>query len=274
MKFYKYHGAGNDFIIIDNLKGGVPERKKSKLASKLCDRKFGVGGDGLIFVENSKVADARMRIFNPDGSEAEMCGNGIRCFAKHVYEKGIVRKKEVSIETLAGIKKVKLTIESSKVTYVRVELGKPLLKTLNQKIKINDRELEVSILEVGVPHVVVFVEDVDAVDVQSTGRAVRHHRQFPNGTNVDFLQEAGKNVFKVRTYERGVEDETLACGTGVSACGAVAAILGRADASKPIEIRARGGTLFVELEKENGETKIYLNGPAKFVFEGEFYDNT
>lgn len=269
MKFYKYQGAGNDFIIIDNRRGGISEGEKSELAKKLCDRRFGVGGDGLLFVEKSRGADARMRIFNPDGSEAEMCGNGIRCFAKHVYEKGIARKKEVSIETLAGIKKVRLTIESGRVAYVRAELGKPLLKALNQKIKIDDREIEVSVLEVGVPHVVVFVNDIDAVDVRSTGRTIRYNKQFPNGTNVNFLQEVGKNVFKVRTYERGVEDETLACGTGIGACGFAALLLSRADAGRAIELRARGGILFVEVEKEN----VYLNGPAEFVFEG-VYDST
>ncbi len=266
MKFYKYQGAGNDFIIMHNRRSRILEQKKSKLAKKLCDRRFGVGGDGLLFVEKSKLADAKMRIFNPDGSEAEMCGNGIRCLAKHVYERGIVKKRELSIETLAGIKKVRLA-ESGGVAYVRAELGKPLLKALNQKIRINDRELEISILEVGVPHVVIFVDNVNAADVRSTGRAIRYNKLFPNGTNVNFLQEVGKNVFKVRTYERGVEDETLACGTGIGACGAVAAILGKADAGKQIEIRARGGTLFVELEKE--EMKIYLSGPAEFVFEGK-----
>lgn len=265
MKFYKYHGAGNDFILIENLKGKIPEKKKSELARKLCNRRFGIGGDGLLLVENSKVADARMRIFNPDGSEAEMCGNGIRCFAKYLHDGGIARKKKISIETLAGIKKVSLTTEDKKVTYVRVDMGGPVLKNLSQKIRINDGEFEVSILEVGVPHVVVFVNDVENTDVRSVGRAIRYNKLFPNGTNVNFVQEVGGNVLKIRTYERGVEDETLACGTGISACGFAALLLGRAKAGKAIEIRARGGTLFIEVEGK----KLYMNGPAEFVFEGE-----
>ncbi|MFQ6136000.1 MAG: diaminopimelate epimerase [Candidatus Hydrothermarchaeales archaeon] len=281
MKFHKYQGAGNDFVLIENLDARIPEGKKGDIATRLCDRRFGIGGDGLLLVEGSNEADVRMRVFNPDGSEPEMCGNGIRCISKHVYDNGIVGKEEISIETLAGIKKVKNTIRDGRVTYVKVEMGRPEFERskipakgsgllLNQKMEVDGEDVEISAINTGVPHVVVFVDDIEEVEVRRIGRAIRYSGLFPEGTNVNFVQEVGNNIFKVRTYERGVEDETLACGTGIAACGAISVALDRADPEKPTEFRARGGTIYIEVEGRGEKIeRVYMNGPVEFVFEGE-----
>ncbi len=271
MDFYKYHGAGNDFIIIENIRGRVPEDHKPTLARRLCHRRFGIGGDGLIFVEPSGDADVRMRIFNPDGSEAEMCGNGIRCLAKHVHDFGIVPKEEIAVETMAGVKEVVLTVDEGKATYVRVDMGRPRISMTSEVIEAGGREVEITALDTGVPHVVVFTEDLEGTDVRGTGSAIRYMTHlFPRGTNVNFVQETGDNTFSIRTYERGVEAETLACGTGITASGVAAVMLKKADPAKPLEFHARGGTVFIEVEMEGGGiARAYMNGPAEFVFKGE-----
>jgi|Deesub1362B_J571_1020462.scaffolds.fasta_scaffold02165_1 diaminopimelate epimerase len=281
MKFYKYHGAGNDFVLVENLRGEIEEKTKPELARKLCHRHFGVGGDGLLLVERSDKADARFRYFNSDGSEAEMCGNGMRCFAKHLYDFGIVKREKMRIETLAGVLNVEVYPSDGIAKEVRVEMGLPRFlrkeipalgegRFIKQKLRVAGEELEVSAVNTGVPHAVVFVHDLANVDVLRLGRALRFHEAFPQGTNVNFVEKLGENLFAVRTYERGVEGETLACGTGITACGAIAVLLGEASPEKPIEIRARGGTLYVEVEVEDGEVvNLRMRGPAKRVFRGE-----
>jgi diaminopimelate epimerase len=271
MIIYKYHGAGNDFIVVENLQGKVPEGDKKDLAKRLCHRRFGIGGDGLIFVEPSEDADVRMRIFNPDGSEAEMCGNGIRCLAKHLHDFGIVKKEVVSVETMAGTKEVILTEDEGKATYVRVDMGRPEISMVSEVMEVGGREVEITALDTGVPHVVVFTDDLEGVDVQGIGSTIRYRTDlFPRGTNVNFVQQTGDNTFGIRTYERGVEAETLACGTGITASGAAAVILKKADPARPMEFRARGGTVFIEVEMEGEEIKTaYMNGPAELVFKGD-----
>ncbi|NOZ76278.1 MAG: diaminopimelate epimerase [Euryarchaeota archaeon] len=271
MDFCKYHGAGNDFVVVDNLQGRIREGEKPGLARRLCHRRFGVGADGLILVEPSGEADVRMRIFNPDGSEAEMCGNGIRCLAKHVHDSGLVPKEEIAVETMAGVKEVALTVEDGRVTYVRVDMGRPRVSMVARTIGVEDGEVEVTALDTGVPHVVVFTDDLDGVDVRGLGAELRYRTDlFPRGTNVNFVQGAGDNTFRIRTYERGVEAETLACGTGITASGVAAVILGKADPARPVEFRARGGTVFIEVEMEGGEVKrAYMRGPVEFVFRGQ-----
>lgn len=270
MRFYKYHGAGNDFILIDNRRGDILEDDKSGLAVRLCHRRFGVGGDGLLLLENSNRADVRMRIFNPDGTEAEMCGNGIRCLAKHAFDYGAARKKEIDIETLAGIKTASLLVDKGEVKEVRVDMGSPRVWDLRMKLGVGGRKVELSFLEVGVPHAVIFVDDIDAVNVASLGRAIRHHKAFPKGTNVDFLEKTGDNRFRIRTYERGVEGETYACATGISASAVAAGLVGLADPSKPIDVEARGGRIRIELRNtEKGIESVFMQGPAELVFWGE-----
>jgi diaminopimelate epimerase len=279
MKFYKYQGAGNDFVLIDNRTGEIPEDRKSELAKKLCDRGFGIGGDGLILVETSTKADVKMRIFNPDGSEPHMCGNGIRCIAKHVYDTG-TKKDEITIETLAGIKNVGLS-KGNGITYIKVNMGKPLFdredipatgegRILKEGIEVNGKELEIYAVNTGVPHVVIFVNDIRKADVINVGRALRNNPLFPEGTNVNFLEIVCANLFKIRTYERGVEDETLACGTGITAAGVICVVTGEADSEDSIEIIAKGGTVYVEVDMKGTEIETaYMKGPAELVFEGE-----
>lgn len=279
MNFFKYHGAGNDFVLIDNREGKISEERKPDLGRQLCNRRFGIGGDGLMLVETSSKADSKMRIFNPDGSEPEMCGNGIRCVAKYVYD-NIIKKDEIAIETLAGVKNVRLYKEKE-TTYVRVNMGRPLFerkdipatgegRLLREKIEVDGREFEIYAVNTGVPHVIIFVEDIKRTDVINIGRAVRNHSLFPEGTNVNFLEIVRANLFKIRTYERGVEDETLACGTGITAAGVIGVIAGEADPEEPIEIVAKGGTVYIEAEMKDTEIETaFMRGPVEFVFEGE-----
>ncbi len=281
MEFYKYHGAGNDFVLVENLDGEIEEEAKPELARRLCHRRFGVGGDGLLLVESSDMADARFRYFNSDGSEAEMCGNGMRCFAKHLYDFGIVKGERMRIATKAGVLNVEVYPSDGRVREVRVEMGSPRFlrkeipalgegRFIRQRLSIAGEELEVSAVNTGVPHAVVFVRDLASVDVLRLGRALRFHEIFPQGANVNFVEKLGENLFAVRTYERGVEGETLACGTGITACAAVAVLTGEASPERPIEIRARGGTLHVEAEVRNGEVvNLQMRGPARRTFRGE-----
>jgi diaminopimelate epimerase len=268
MRFYKYHGTGNDFIIIDNRNESIREAGKGELAKELCDRHFGIGGDGLILAETSSRADGRMRIFNPDGSEAEMCGNGVRCMGKFLYETG-TQKERLLIETIAGIKEVSLTIERGEVAYLTVEMGSPKDTALDKRLGLDGKVWEYSFIDTGVPHVVIFVDDLESVDVTGVAPAVRFNPVFPKGTNVNFVEKIKERAFKIRTYERGVERETLACGTGISASGVAAVFLGIAPDDEELEFQARGGTVFVRLVKENTNVKVFITGPAKFVFEGE-----
>ncbi len=283
MIFYKYHGAGNDFVLIDGFSDDFPkiieEKEIGHLTRRLCKRHFGIGADGLILVKKSRIADVRMRIFNPDGNEAEMCGNGIRCLAKHVYDRDIIKKTRMTVETAAGIKKVETTVRGGKVTYARVDMGRPLFAgkdiparvsghVMNHLIDVGeDGEVEISAVNTGVPHAVIFVDDVENIDVIKIGRSIRYNELFPMGTNVNFVERIDRNVFKIRTYERGVEDETLACGTGICAAGAVLSASEKGEKAclkDPLEFRAKGGVVFVELR----DGRIYMNGPAEFVFEG------
>lgn len=279
MIYYKYHGTGNDFVLIDNRKGEIPEDKKPELAKRLCDRKSGIGADGLILLENSDKADAKMRIFNPDGSEPAMCGNGIRCIAKYIHDK-ISEKDEIKVETLAGTKNVRLS-KIDGITYVRVNMGKPLFerqdipatgegRLFKEKIEVDGKELEIYAVNTGVPHVVIFVDDIRKAEVENVGRAVRNHPLFPEGTNVNFVEIVCANLFKIRTYERGVEGETLACGTGITAAGVICVMLGEADSEDSVEIIAKGGTVYVEVDLKGIEIETaYMKGPAEFVFEDE-----
>lgn len=268
MRFFKYHGTGNDFILIDSRIDVVKEEEKERLVTKLCDRHFGVGGDGVIFVEPSTRGDAEMRIFNPDGSEAEMCGNGIRCVGLYLYETGM-KKERLLIETVAGLKEIALTIEGGSVAYVTVEMGAPRDVALSKRLEIDGKVVEYSFVDMGVPHVVIFVEDIDAVDMAKIAPVIRFNPLFPKGTNVNFVQRIDNKVFKIRSYERGVEKETLACGTGITASGAASVFLGHAEEGEEMEFRAKGGRVFVRLKREGSDIRMFMRGSAEFVFEGE-----
>jgi len=271
MKFWKMHGLGNDYIVINNRDAKIGDSEAAELALKLCSRRFSVGADGVLFVSNSAVADVKMRIFNADGSEAEMCGNGIRCFAKYCYENGIVRKSEALVETLAGTKRVWLTIENGLVISVMVDMGVPVLERskipilgedtcINQNLQVNGETYKVTCLSVGNPHCVLFVENVDDFPVQHVGSKIETHHLFPKRTNVEFAQVLGENEVKVRVWERGC-GETLACGTGACATVVAGNMLKKLDGK--VRVHLLGGDLEVEYTD-----RLFMNGPAEKVFEG------
>jgi len=260
--FTKAVATGNDFVIIDN-RSGKFSKGLAGLAKKLCDRKFAIGGDGLLVVEKSGKADFKMRIFNSDGSEAEMCGNGSRCIALYAHENGIA-KSGMTIDTLAGV--LSATVKGG---MVRVRLTDPKDIKWNLCLMIDKCPYKVNFVNTGVPHTIHFVKDLDKVDVKNLGSHIRHHGEFsPAGTNADFVRVTGKNGIQVRTYERGVEDETLACGTG-----AVASALIAAESEKlasPITVETRSGEkLKVYFEVIGSKfTNVYLEGRAKLSYEG------
>ncbi len=270
--FTKMHGAGNDFIVVDEFDSVVvSERDKPAFVAKYAKRHFGVGADGVFFVQKSDKADARFAFYNPDGSKAEMCGNGIRCFAKYVYERGLVKKEKMNVETLAGIKTLDLFIEDGIVSSVKVDMGVPGVEFLSEKITVDNFTGKVSSISTGNPHAIIFVEDVDKVDVYNTGRSIRNYKKmFPKGANVHFVQVMKNNEYRIRTYERGVEEETPACGTGICASAVAASLNDLADANKPLIFHAVGGDISIDLKPDFANTKrVYMTGPAAEVFSGE-----
>jgi diaminopimelate epimerase len=268
MKFFKYQGAGNDFILIDNQRGFIREEEKPVISKHFCDRHFGIGGDGLIFVESSEKADVKMRIFNPDGSEAEMCGNGIRCLGKFLYESG-VEKESLLIETLSGMRRIVPSFEGERLKYLTADMGAPTDVSLRKKLEVAGEIFEYSYVEAGVPHVVIFHDDIDRVDLAKIAPAIRYNPLFPRGTNVNFVQKISERIFRIRTYERGVESETMACGTGITASGVAAVFLGLTDEAEEIEFQARGGTVYVIVKREKDQMYVSMKGTAEYVFEGD-----
>ncbi len=262
LRFTKMNGAGNDFILIDNRAGDI-RLDRSQIA-RLCDRHRGIGADGVLLLEKpSNRADFRMRYFNADGGEAEMCGNGARCFARFANKIAGAQKK-ISFETPAGVIVADLVND-----LVTLKMTEPTDMRINMKLPVADENKTVHFINSGVPHVVIPVSRVDDVDVRREGSAVRYHKMFsPNGANVNFIEKRGPNKIAVRTYERGVEDETLACGTGVVASALIFAIIEKANGS--ITVIARGGDeLQVGFEKNDNQfCNVTLTGPAEFVFEG------
>ena len=264
INFYKLTAAGNDFVLIDNRNNIIRESEQSALALKLCDRKYAIGADGLILLEKSEKADFRMRYYNSDGSHASMCGNGGRSIARFAYELGIV-KQNMKFETDAGL----ITADIKSETVVNLALYDPKDLQLDIKLQIEDKNFEISSLNTGVPHAVIFVDDIEKINVFKYGRLIRHHEKFaPAGTNVNFVQVAEDNTILVRTYERGVEDETLACGTGVTASSIIAAIKNKVKV--PVKIITRGkDKLSVNCSFENSKiSNVFLEGPAIVAFKG------
>jgi diaminopimelate epimerase len=262
LRFTKMNGAGNDFILIDNRAEDI-RLDRSQIA-RLCDRHRGIGADGILLLEKpSNRADFRMRYFNADGGEAEMCGNGARCFARFA-NKIAGAQNTISFETPAGVIAAELVDD-----LVTLQMTEPTDLRINMKVPMTDEDKTVHFINSGVPHVVIPVPRVDDVDVHREGSAIRYHKSFsPNGANVNFIEKRGQNKIAVRTYERGVEDETLACGTGVVASALIFAIIEKANG--PITVIARGGDeLQVGFEKNDNEFRsVTLTGPAEFVFEG------
>jgi diaminopimelate epimerase len=262
LRFTKMNGAGNDFILIDNRAGDV--RLDSSQIARLCDRHRGIGADGVLLLENANNrADFRMRYFNADGGEAEMCGNGARCFARFANKVARAQRK-ISFETPAGVIVAELVDD-----LVKLQMTEPTDLGMNLKLSVANENKIVHFINSGVPHVVIPVPRIDDIDVPREGSAIRSHKMFsPKGANVNFIEKRGPKKIAVRTYERGVEDETLACGTGIVASALIFAAA--EDTGGPITVIARGGDeLQVGFERTGNEFRnVRLTGPAEFVFEG------
>lgn len=263
LSFWKMNGAGNDFVMLDNRNLSL-KLSKDEIA-KLCDRHRGVGADGLLAVEPATDgADWKMRYYNADGGEAEMCGNGARCFARFVNKLHENSLSEVKFETLAGV--IGAEFEGDQV---RINMSEPHSLKLNQSLNVDDTTLQVHSVNTGVPHAVVFVDDLEKTEVVRLGAGLRYHEAFaPKGTNANFAKVTGPGSIAIRTYERGVEDETLACGTGMVACALIAHELH--GFASPVSVLVKGGdTLRIGFEKEGDTYKnVTLFGPADFVFQG------
>jgi diaminopimelate epimerase len=264
LHFTKMNGAGNDFVVVDNRNLSLP-LDRAQIA-RICDRHRGIGADGLLAVEPAEGrSDFRMRYYNADGGEVEMCGNGARCFARFVNRLHNFSLERVSFETIAGVITAEFVGD-----HVKLTMSDPIGIRLDEKLGINGRVLTVHLANTGVPHAVVFVDDLENVDVLEDGRALRNHERFaPNGTNANFAFVAAPGRIAIRTYERGVENETLACGTGTIACAIIHHLVHGAEA--PIAVSVRGGETLVISFQHAGERfrDVTLTGPADIVFDGE-----
>jgi diaminopimelate epimerase len=267
IEFFKMSGSGNDFILIDNRQGTLAVGNVVEFVKRVCTRKVSVGADGLFLIERSDRVDFRWRFYNADGSEAAMCGNGARCAARFAFLLGIAGER-MSFETGAGIIDAEVKGE-----IVKVRLTDPHDLVMNDQLQIKNQTLFVSSLNTGVPHVVHFVRDPDGFDVFNTGRAIRYHEHYqPAGTNANFVTVLDSHMLRVRTYERGVEDETLACGTGSVASALIAARKGLVES--PVDVRVQGGELlriYFEMTAD-GFAKVYLEGKATVVYQGKLWD--
>ncbi|MBA7536088.1 Diaminopimelate epimerase [subsurface metagenome] len=279
--FVKMHGLGNDFILIDCLNKSLGDSSfLSYLTKKLCDRNFGIGADGLILILASSQADLRMRIFNFDGSEAQMCGNGIRCFAKYAYENKLISKNKFAVETLAGIIIPELIfqdLKNKKILRIKVNMGTPKLRrreipmngedtptVIDETLKINpEQTFKITCVSMGNPHCITFVNDVQSISVDEIGPKIENHPLFPEKTNVEFIQVLNKQEINFRVWERGV-GETLACGTG--ACAALVAAVLNNKTDRKATIHLPGGDLDIQWANDG---YIYMAGPAELVFKGE-----
>jgi diaminopimelate epimerase len=276
MRFIKMHGIGNDYIYVDCFRETVKEPER--LAIHISDRHFGVGGDGLILIMPSDKADACMRMFNADGSEAQMCGNGIRCLAKYVYDSGLSRKADLTVETLAGVLPLQLFTSNGSVEKVKVNMGLPRLRrqeipmlgegdrVLGEKLTAGDREFTVTCVSMGNPHCVIYVEDVAKFPVTYYGPLLEHHPRFPQRTNVEWVEWLNRQEVRQRTWERG-SGETLACGTGACAAAVASVLNGKTD--RAVTVHLLGGDLEIEWADDD---HVYMTGPAVEVFRGDWPD--
>lgn len=256
MKFTKMHGLGNDYLYVY---GEVPP-DVSELSVRLSERHFGAGSDGMIFISPSDRADFAMRIFNADGSEAKMCGNGIRCVGKYVYDRHYTDKTRLTVDTLSGIKTLELEVNDGAVSSVTVDMG---AVCVSDRMYVGDTEL--TPVSVGNPHAVIFVPDADSAPVDTLGPKIEHSDAFEGGVNVEFVSVEGKNTLRMRVWERG-SGITMACGTGACASTAAAVARGLCERNAPVSVRLDGGTLQITVADDNS---IRMTGPAEFVYEGE-----
>lgn len=273
MKFTKMEGLGNDYIYVNDFNEHVAD--PVKVAIELSDRHFGIGSDGLILIKPSDKADFTMDMYNADGSRAEMCGNGIRCVGKYVYDYGLTTKTSIAVETLAGIKYLDLKVVDGKVTEVTVDMGEPILtavdipvksdnkQVIDEKILVNETEYHMTCVSMGNPHSVVFVEDTDNFPLDTVGPLFESHEVFPRRVNAEFVQVVDRHTVKMRVWERG-SGETLACGTG--ACATAVACILNDKTEDEVTVKLLGGDLSIRWNRENN--RIYMTGPATVVFDG------
>ena len=275
MKFTKMQGIGNDYVYVNCFTETVDDI--SETAIKISDRHFGVGSDGLVLIMPSDCADFRMRMINSDGSEAEMCGNAIRCVGKYVRDNNLTDKDEISVETLAGIKILKLTIENNEVARVRVDMGEPILtpqlipvdytgdEFIDKIINVDGEEYSITCVSMGNPHAVTYMDDIDSLEIEKIGPKFEHHQIFPRRTNTEFVKVIDRKTLQMRVWERGA-GETLACGTG--ACAVLVASVINNLSERSATVKLLGGDLEIEWNEEDNH--IYMTGTATKVFEGEW----
>jgi len=278
MKFTKMHGCGNDYVYVDGAKEQIPVKDKPELVRKLSDRHFGIGGDGVIFINPSDEADFEMEMYNMDGSRSEMCGNGIRCVAKFVYDKGLTDKEHISIISGGKVKYIDLNIENGKVSTVKVNMGEPILKAADipvvtdnpegsviaENIEVAGNTYKMTCVSMGNPHAVVFMEDVTNLEIEKIGPLFENHQRFPRRINTEFVKVIDRNNVEMRVWERGT-GETLACGTGT--CATVVACVLNNLTEDEVNVKVLGGLIKIKWDRE--ANLVYMTGPAATVFEGE-----
>lgn len=276
IRFTKMHGCGNDYIYINGAECGIPAQDKPELVQRLSDRHFGIGGDGVIFINPSDEADFEMEMYNADGSRAEMCGNGIRCVAKYVYDKGLADRTQISIVSAGKIKYLTLTVENEKVSMVRVDMGKPelnasLIPVISEKEQVVDEEITVrekvyrmTCVSMGNPHAVVFADNVADLDLTKIGPHFEQHERFPKRINTEFVRVIDRHTVEMRVWERGT-GETLACGTGCCATAVACVLNGKTE--DDITVKVLGGEIRIQWDRE--ADTVFMTGPATTVFEGE-----
>ena len=275
MKFTKMEGCGNDYVYVNGFEEKIDN--PNEVAIAVSDRHFGIGSDGLIIINPSEVADFKMCMYNADGSEGKMCGNGIRCVAKYVYDFKLTDKDVITVETLTGIKTLKLNVENGKVKTVRVNMGAPILecdkvpvkyddeKMINKPVKVDGKTFNITCVSMGNPHAVTFINDTDNLEIEKIGPKFENNEIFPDKVNTEFIQIIDKKTVKMRVWERG-SGETFACGTGACA-SVVASVLNRLTENK-VTVKLLGGEL--EIEYNQDENTVYMTGPARAVFTGEY----
>ena len=276
MKFTKMQGIGNDYVYVNCFEETVKD--PSAVARYVSDRHFGIGSDGLILIKPSDIADCEMDMYNLDGSQGAMCGNGIRCVAKYVYDYGIVKKENISVSTKSGIKYLDLTVRNGKVALVRVNMGSPVLtasqipvvssteEMINAPLKVNGETYYITAVSMGNPHAIVYMTDVDHLDIGEIGPYFENHMAFPDRVNTEFVEVLDDHTLKMRVWERG-SGETLACGTGACAVAVASILNGHVDGEKPVTVKLLGGDLEIFWDRQ--ENLVYMTGPAATVFDGE-----
>lgn len=277
MKFTKMHGCGNDYVYVNGFEEHIDAEQKPELVSKLSDRHFGIGGDGVIFINPGKTAEFEMEMYNADGTRAQMCGNGIRCVAKYVYDYHLTDKTSITIESFGKVKYLELTLgDDGKVSTVRVNMGAPILKAsevpvisgneqvIDEEITVNGENYKMTCVSMGNPHAIIFKSGVKEMNLEAIGPKFENHECFPNRTNTEFVEVIDRNTVFMRVWERGT-GETLACGTGCCATAVAAVLNGLTE--NTVTVKLLGGELLIEWDRE--ENLVYMTGPAVTVFEGE-----